>query len=108
MEKGYSQEKIIILHPKDNVGIIKKDVNKGEKIVIEEEKFKNTIEVREKIPYRFKIALKDIHIGDKIIKSGELIGRAKEEITKGDMVHVHNIEGLRGRGDLKVKNKETL
>jgi len=78
-------------------------VHKGEKIIIDEEKFKNTIEVREKIPYRFKVALKDIHIGDKIIKSGELIGKAKEEIKKGEMVHVHNIEGLRGRGDLKGK-----
>jgi len=108
LEKGYSQEKMIILHPKDNVGIIKKDVNKGERIVIEEEKYKNSIEVRENIPYRFKIALKDIHAGDEIIKSGELIGKAKEEIKKGEMIHVHNIEGLRGRGDLKVKNKETL
>jgi altronate dehydratase small subunit len=78
-------------------------VNKGEKIIIDEEKFKNTIEVKEKIPYRFKVALKDVHTGDEIIKSGELIGKAKEEIKKGEMVHVHNIEGLRGRGDLKGK-----
>lgn len=103
LEKGYSQEEIIILHPKDNVGIIKRDMHKGEKIIIDEEKFKNKIEVKEKIPFRFKVALKDIHIGDEIIKSGELIGKAKEEIKKGEMVHVHNIEGLRGRGDLKGK-----
>jgi altronate dehydratase small subunit len=103
LEKGYSQEKMIILYPRDNVGIIKKDVEKGEMIVIDEEKFRNSIKVRESIPYRFKIALRDIHIGEEILKSGEIIGKAKEEIKKGEMVHVHNIEGLRGRGDLQNK-----
>jgi len=101
--KSFSQEKIIILHPQDNVGIIKKDVKKGEMIVIDKEEFRNSFKVRENIPYRFKVALKDIHIGDKIIKSGEIIGKAMQEIKKGEMVHVHNIEGLRGRGDLKNK-----
>ena len=103
MEKSYSQEKMIILHPKDNVGIIKRDVKEGEMLVIEEEKYKNSIKTREDIPYRFKIALKDIHTGEEIIKIGEIIGKAKKEIKKGEMVHVHNIEGLRGRGDLKSK-----
>lgn len=103
MEKGYSQERIIILNPMDNVGIIKKDVSKGEKIIIDKEKFQNSIEVKNNIPYRFKIALENIDIGDTIIKSGEIIGKAKEKIQKGEMVHVHNIEGLRGRGDLKNK-----
>ena len=103
MEKGYSQEQIIILNSRDNVGIIKRDVKKGEKIIIDEEKYQNSIEVKDNIPYRFKIALKNIDIGDTIIKSGEIIGKAKEKIQKGEMVHVHNIEGLRGRGDLKNK-----
>lgn len=101
MEKGYSQERIIILNSKDNVGIIKKDVSPGEKIIINKEKFQNLIEVKDNIPYRFKIALKNIDIGETIIKSGEIIGKAKKEIQKGEMVHVHNIEGSRGRGDLK-------
>lgn len=103
MEKGYSQEQIIILNSRDNVGIIKRDVKKGEKIIIDEEKYQNSIEVKDNIPYRFKIALENIDIGDTIIKSGEIIGKAKEKIQKGEMVHVHNIEGLRGRGDLKNK-----
>ena len=103
MEKGFSQEKIIILHAKDNVGIIKKDVKEGDTIIVKKEKFRNSIKVKENIPFRFKIALKDIHIGDKIIKSGEIIGKACHEIKKGEMVHVHNIEGLRGRGDLQNK-----
>jgi altronate dehydratase small subunit len=82
------------------------DLEKGynqEKIIINKEKFQNSIEVKENIPYRFKITLNNIGIGETIIKSGEITGKAKEEIQKGEMVHVHNIEGLRGRGDLKNK-----
>jgi altronate dehydratase small subunit len=43
--------------------------------------------------------LKDIMKGTPIIKYGETIGSATENISKGDHVHVHNVEGLRGRGD---------
>jgi len=103
MGYSYSQEEIIIIDPKDNVGIIKKEVNKEEKIIIKDSDYRNSIEVKEKIPFGFKIALKDIEIGGKIYKYGEIIGKAKVNIQKGEMVHVHNIEGLRGRGDLKIK-----
>ena len=35
-----------------------------------------------------------------IIKYGESIGRASADIRKGEYVHIHNLEALRGRGDL--------
>ena len=101
---GYSGEKVIILNTIDNVGIIKKDIKKGEKISIDTDNLTKAIIARENIPYRFKIALCNIKAGEKIIKSGEVIGQAKQAIKTGDMVHVHNIEGLRGRGDLQSKN----
>jgi altronate dehydratase small subunit len=103
MGYSYSQEEIIIMDCKDDVGIIKREVNEGEKIIIKDMNYKNSIEVKVKIPFGFKIALKDINIGEKIYKGGEIIGKAKMNIQKGEMVHVHNIEGLRGRGDLKKK-----
>ncbi len=34
------------------------------------------------------------------MKYGECIGAASCDIKKGDYVHVHNLEALRGRGDL--------
>jgi len=37
--------------------------------------------------------------GTPLIKYGETIGSATEYIKQGDHVHVHNVEGLRGRGD---------
>lgn len=73
---------------------------------------KDTVEVRDKkgnveqiqisgnVPYGHKIALTDIKKGEKIMKYGECIGAASLDIKKGDYVHVHNLEALRGRGDL--------
>lgn len=71
-----------------------------------------TVEVRDKkgpveeitvhgdVPYGHKIALCDIRKGEHIIKYGECIGAASCDIKKGDYVHIHNLEALRGRGDL--------
>lgn len=51
------------------------------------------------IPLGHKFALTDIEAGAPIIKYGYTIGIAKEPIAKGQHVHVHNVESLRGRGD---------
>lgn len=52
------------------------------------------------VPYGHKIALCDIKKGERIMKYGECIGAASADIKKGEYVHVHNLEALRGRGDL--------
>lgn len=62
------------------------------------------IAVHGDVPYGHKIALFDIPKGAHIMKYGECIGAASVEIKKGDYVHVHNMEALRGRGDLKGEN----
>jgi len=58
------------------------------------------ITVHGDVPYGHKIAVKDINKGEAIMKYGESIGRASCDIKKGDYVHVHNLEAMRGRGDL--------
>ena len=52
------------------------------------------------VPYGHKIAVRDITKGEHIMKYGESIGGASVDIAKGEYVHVHNMEALRGRGDL--------
>ncbi|MFP4382758.1 MAG: UxaA family hydrolase [Spirochaetia bacterium] len=84
--------RILILNPKDNVGTALQDLPEGSWI--------NGILLRENIPFGFKTALSDIGEGDKIIKYGEPIGIALTRISAGELVHVHNIQGIRGRGDL--------
>jgi len=52
------------------------------------------------IPYGHKVAIKPIAQGSSVVKHGEKIGRATGAIGIGEHVHVHNVESLRGRGDL--------
>lgn len=96
----HSQKEIIIMDFQDNIGFVKQDVSKGQKIDIQCQEIKTLIHAKEDIPFGFKIALRDIRQGEKIYKFGEAIGIASVPIVKGEMVHVHNVEGLRGRGDI--------
>ncbi len=52
------------------------------------------------VPYGHKIAVKAISKGQQIIKYGEEIGVATHDIKVGEYVHVHNLDSMRGRGDL--------
>ena len=60
---------------------------------------KEILKVIGNVPYGHKIAVKDIHVGEQITKYGEEIGIATKEIKKGEYVHVHNLDSMRGRGD---------
>jgi altronate dehydratase small subunit len=59
------------------------------------------IGLAEAVPFGHKFALRDVAGGQEIIKYGETIGRATSAIRRGEHVHLHNVEGLRGRGDLR-------
>ncbi len=97
----FSQKEFVIMDENDNVGIIKQAVSKGQKIGPIGEGGEEVVELKEDIPFGFKVAIRDIDKGEDILKFGEAIGIASVPIAKGEMVHVHNIEGLRGRGDLE-------
>lgn len=55
------------------------------------------ITARDEIPSGHKIALKDIAKGEHILKYGEVIGAATEDIAAGGWVHVHNCRGVKAR-----------
>jgi altronate dehydratase small subunit len=95
----------IVLHPKDNVATALKDLRPGEEAlmgVLDETK---RMVVTEDIPYGHKFAIRDIKMGEEILKYGEVIGRATRAILSGAHAHIQNIESLRGRGDWK-RNEE--
>ncbi|HEY51376.1 MAG TPA: UxaA family hydrolase [Dehalococcoidia bacterium] len=88
------------LSEKDNVATLLEDAAPGTGVLIRLGKETSTVKAGESIPFGFKIALTDIAKGAAIIKYGETIGIASCDIKKGEMVHIHNLEGGRGRGDL--------
>ena len=69
--------------------------------VVDKKGNKSQIRILSDIPHGHKVALTDIHPGEEVIKYGEAIGVATQEIAAGDYVHVHNMDSQRGRGDLE-------
>lgn len=95
----------IKLNDKDNVAVAVNDLNKGETVIITFKGQKKLKEVKTKgeIPFGHKLSLSQVTTEEEVIKYGEVIGKATENINEGDYVHVHNVESRRGRGD-QVKN----
>lgn len=87
---------------KDNVStIFSNDSTAGSSITVRDKKGgSQEITLLSSVPYGHKIAVRDIKKGEHIIKYGESIGAATADIPCGEYVHVHNMEALRGRGDL--------
>ncbi|MEW6670276.1 MAG: UxaA family hydrolase [Thermodesulfobacteriota bacterium] len=96
------QKDAIIINNKDNVATALRDIRADEKAAAADpDGGIREIVVAEPIPYGHKFALKNIPAGSRIIKYGEVIGRATRPIGRGRHAHVQNIESLRGRGDLE-------
>lgn len=86
----------------DNVAtIFANDIVDGTEVEVRDKKGNSEkIVVHGDVPYGHKIALRDLAVGDPIMKYGESIGAASHDIKKGDYVHIHNMDAMRGRGDL--------
>jgi altronate dehydratase small subunit len=89
----------LIMDSLDNVATAVRKLKSGEAIYIETGKDTADVVLLTDIPPGHKLAIKNIGRGEKIVKYGEIIGQATMAIRKGEHVHVHNVEGLRGRGD---------
>ncbi|NLW25080.1 MAG: UxaA family hydrolase [Clostridia bacterium] len=91
---------------KDNVAtILSNDIKKGMTIPVTFDGKEHSVTVNSDIPYGHKVAIRPIKQGETIWKYGLSIGRALCDIEVGDHVHVHNIEPMRGRGDLHSEKK---
>lgn len=93
-------KRALIISGKDNVATALEDIDAGAPIAARLGQEVVEVAALEKIPFGFKVALREIGVGDEVYKYGEVIGRASQPIKKGELVHIHNVEGTRGRGDL--------
>ncbi len=94
-------KRALIMHPKDNVATTIEEIQPGDQVRVPQGEEVRTLTAIEAIPFGFKIALEKIPQGAIILKYGETIGKACRSIAKGALVHVHNLEGTRARGDLE-------
>lgn len=80
------------INQNDNVAVALRPIAKGETLQVG-----NTeVTTLEEIPQGHKFALKPIQKGEDVVKYGFRIGHAKENIEKGQWVHVHNLKTALG------------
>ncbi len=94
-------KRALIMHPSDNVATAMEEIRAGDEVAVPAGPGSLTVQACELIPFGFKIALEEIARGAVIRKYGEPIGRAGVHIPQGALVHIHNLEGMRARGDLE-------
>jgi altronate dehydratase small subunit len=91
--------KTVMMKPIDKVAVALMTIPAGETIEVKCENHEITVTLKQEIKFGHKFAVKAIGQGDNILKYGEVIGRATYDIEPGEHVHIHNLEGTRGRGD---------
>jgi (2R)-sulfolactate sulfo-lyase subunit alpha len=89
----------LLVHARhDNVGVVVvEDLAAGTDMlaVVTEDNSDFRMQARQATPIGHKIALKDLAVGDTVIKYGEDIGKVVAPITKGEHVHTHNLKTKR-------------
>ncbi len=94
----------LLMHPDDDVALAIQDLVAGHSIQIEG----RSVTLKGPVPSGHKFALRSIARGERVRKYGQPIGRATADIAAGDHVHTHNLESLRGRGDLALSAPATV
>lgn len=92
---------LILDHARDNVGVVLKDVELGERITIVKHDGELNFEALDRIPAGHKIALCEIEKDQPVTKYGCSIGSATQVIRQGQFVHAHNVRSMRGKELLK-------
>ena len=87
-------DSFIKINAQDKVAVCLQPVAAGTVLDV----YGNSVTALEDIPAGHKIALFDIAEGETVVKYGESIGVAKEQIKKGSWIHTHNLKT--GLGDL--------
>ena len=88
-----------IVHDKaDSVGVVVvEDVQPGKEVTGWIMETNETIKLKslDAVPLGHKIALKDLKVGDTVLKYGHDVGKIVAEVAKGRHVHVNNLKTKR-------------
>ena len=89
---------LLVHDPADNVGVVVVEgLTAGTDMlcVITHDNSDFRLTVGADVPIGHKVALKDLEVGDTVIKYGQDIGRVVAPVKKGQHVHVHNLKTKR-------------
>ncbi|OXM84215.1 UxaA family hydrolase [Paenibacillus rigui] len=93
----------LVMDARDHVATAIKDLQAGQQVSYRVQDQVHTVVLLDNVPFGHKVAIQDVAQGTDIRKYGEVIGRTTSDIRAGQHVHIHNVEGIRGRGDQAVK-----
>lgn len=89
---------LLVHEPEDNVGVVVVEgLTAGTEMLCvvtrDDSEFRMRAEMD--IPIGHKVALRDLAVGDTVIKYGQDIGRVVAPVRKGEHVHTHNLKTKR-------------
>ncbi|HYP15056.1 MAG TPA: altronate dehydratase family protein [Bryobacteraceae bacterium] len=82
-----AENSAIHLNESDNVAIARVPLAPGQSLKVDG----ITVDLRNPVPAGHKVALRALAAGDTIIRYGQVMGRARANISPGEHVHVHNV-----------------
>ena len=87
-------KRAIMINSQDNTAIAFNDIKAGENvsIITSSGEVIREIATEQAIPFGHKIALAAISRGENVLKYGEVIGIAAQQINSGGHVHIHNVK----------------
>lgn len=83
----------LLMSSKDNVIVVLEDCNPGDTVIAEEQE----VQISQPVTFGHKIASAPISLNQDVLKYGEVIGYALEDIEKGTWIHNHNMGCHRGK-----------
>jgi len=85
----------VVMNEIDSVATVTKNTSAGECITYVLNDKTISIKSNVDIPIYHKIAIKDLKKGESVLKYGERIGYATDDIKTGDYVHTHNLSNAK-------------
>ena len=89
---------LLVHEPADNVGVVVVEglaAGTDMLCVVTHDNSDFRMTVAMDVPIGHKVALKDLAVGDTVVKYGQDIGRIVADVAQGEHVHVHNLKTKR-------------
>lgn len=80
--------RVLLLHPQDNCLIACTPIAKGTRL----RRDNGEITLAQDVALGHKIARQALHMGDKVLRLGAVIGSVTREVAPGEHLHLHNLK----------------
>ncbi len=89
-------KKCIVMHESDTVATALDALSANDEVQVLDALMQEVgmLQVKEAIPFGYKISTSAHDVGSYVYKYGEIIGKATEAFEAGFCVHIHNVESV--------------